>query len=83
MNTAQLFAYKAWIMGASAAFVHNTAGILHNPLVSAIYHSIKLPLDAEATDVFFSSCSAKNVKILGFQNHLQNCFSLHIPICQS
>ena len=38
VNIVQLFVYKAWIMGfsthgASAAFVHNAAGILHNALV--------------------------------------------------
>ena len=89
MNIVQLFAYQAWIMGVSAAFVHNAAGILHNTLVSAIYHSIKLPFNAEVAEQSLndiSGCSAKNVKISGFQNHLQNCFSLHIylsAICQS
>ena len=53
MNIAQLFAYKAWIMGASAAFVHTAAGILHNALVSAIYHSIKLQFDSEVAEKRF------------------------------
>ena len=57
-------------MGASAAFVQNTAGILHNTLVSAVYYSIKLPFDAEFAEKMFyviSGCNAKNVKISGLK----------------